>query len=283
MRTRAPRPPSSSSSREAESSHAGSPESRELRPRRTWRPPGADGDVYANDYRSSMWVQPYAPEDGVLALSPTAHGDERRKSGRRNSIGNMATLKLKDAVIVVQSAVRRSKAWQRAAERALKFYTKHLDPESGFYYYQRDTGETQWHKPAVLLGTRRRRGFCGHPKDCPEPEQSRNDELAEYASQDYHPEVSDELGERAGRVLLPPSLGRATGRDGTGRAEESAPLRAGRNSLSRARAPPAGSTRSRRGSSKSTATSCLGPTARGRGEASTRPSRSTNCPSGRRR
>lgn len=42
-----------------------------------------------------------------------------------------------------------------AVSIVMQQYVKHWDASSGFYYYENmKTGETQWHKPAILLGTR---------------------------------------------------------------------------------------------------------------------------------
>ena len=72
------------------------------------------------------------------------------------------TTGLVDAAVVVQAAHRRSLGWAKAAARVRKQFCRRYAFESGFYYYERiKGGETQWHRPAVLLGTRRRRGLSG--------------------------------------------------------------------------------------------------------------------------
>ena len=103
------------------------------------------------------------------------------------------------AALLVQSVVRRQQAWSQACEKAITMYVKKLDEETAFYAYELVEGETrldemevyrvsalcpqienerlrsaltvnasQWHRPAVLLGTRRRRGLVPYSRDCPD-------------------------------------------------------------------------------------------------------------------
>lgn len=150
---------------------------------------GADGDVYAVDYRNVMWVKPYERASDALAVV----GDPLPRKSRERT--RLVSLKLREAAVIVQSAVRSQAGRLRCIERTLKFYKKLLDPESGQFYYEHlDTGQTQWHRPAVLLGTRRRRGLSPWPVDCRDEtvceelgpyddagqEWYGNDELAQY-------------------------------------------------------------------------------------------------------
>ena len=148
---------------------------------------GPDGDVYALDYRSVMWC-PGSGEDATLALQASAaeRTSSSQGSRRRSVAGSVKTLRLKDAAVVVQAAHRRSLGWAKAAARVRKQFCRRYDFESGFYYYERiKGGETQWHRPAVLLGTRRRRGLGATRDDVALVGDQPGGEVAEYAGGDW--------------------------------------------------------------------------------------------------
>ncbi|KAH8069646.1 hypothetical protein JL720_11950 [Aureococcus anophagefferens] len=148
---------------------------------------GPDGDVYALDYRSVMWC-PGSGEDATLALQASAaeRTSSSQGSRRRSVAGSVKTLRLKDAAVVVQAAHRRSLGWAKAAARVRKQFCRRYDFESGFYYYERiKGGETQWHRPAVLLGTRRRRGLGATHDDVALVGDQPGGEVAEYAGGDW--------------------------------------------------------------------------------------------------
>ena len=131
---------------------------------------GADGDVFDVDFRSVLWVP-------VAKMHPICKG--RKEKGSRRGLTK------DDAVGLLQSVYRRRRDWERGVTETMKQYVKRWDASSGFYYYERRlTGETQWHRPVVLLGTRRRRGL--DPAQCDVPEDQKHHHQVQHYLQQTH-------------------------------------------------------------------------------------------------
>ena len=189
----------------------------------------SDGAVFEADYRQVLWVRPYE-SSSIVAAPP-----ERRP---RTPSTQMVEYEEERAALIVQAAVRRGQAWAQACERAISLYVKKLDEETAFYAYELVDSATakppdefkevyrvsalcphipddalrkaltiepsQWHRPAVLLGTRRRRGLVPYGRDCP-------DQSADLAMYDDHSEIvspqnDDEVDRYAWRVPMEPAL-----------------------------------------------------------------------------
>ena len=187
-----------------------------------------DGAVFEADYRQVLWVRPYE-SSSIVAAPP-----ERRP---RTPSTQMVEYEEERAALIVQAAVRRGQAWAQACERAISLYVKKLDEETAFYCYELVEGEakppdgmeiyrvsalcphipddrlrqaltvasSQWHRPAVLLGTRRRRGLVPYGRDCPDHSP---DILAMYDdnSEIVSPQNDDEVDRYAWRVPMEPAL-----------------------------------------------------------------------------
>ena len=186
-----------------------------------------DGAVFEADYRL-LWVRPYE-SSSIVAAPP-----ERRP---RTPSTQMVEYEEERAALIVQAAVRRGQAWAQACEKAISLYVKKLDEETAFYCYELVEGEakppdgmeiyrvsalcphipddrlrqaltvasSQWHRPAVLLGTRRRRGLVPYGRDCPDHSP---DILAMYDdnSEIVSPQNDDEVDRYAWRVPMEPAL-----------------------------------------------------------------------------
>ena len=165
-----------------------------------------DGAVFEADYRLVNWVRPYETSS-IVAAPPE----------RKPIPSMMVSYKPERAALIVQAAVRRQQAWTRTCEKVLKLYVKRLDEETAFYVYELandDGGGTkpQWHRPAVLLGTRRRRGLVPYHRDCPDhssdvlaQRDAQYDELtADLAT--LSPEHDGEPDRYAMRVPMDPAL-----------------------------------------------------------------------------
>jgi len=122
---------------------------------------GADGNVLAVDFRAVLWVpanEPAAPH----ARTWTAR--TRGADGDAGATDAPATVSER-AAVRIQSRVRRALAWARCCDVVRATFWRRWDG-SGFYYYEdARTGETQWHRPAVLVGTRRRRSLAAFAGD----------------------------------------------------------------------------------------------------------------------
>jgi hypothetical protein len=189
----------------------------------------SDGAVFEADYRQVLWVRPYE-SSSIVAAPP-----ERRP---RTPSTQMVEYEEERAALIVQAAVRRGQAWARACEKAISLYVKKLDEETAFYAYELVDGDTakppdefkevyrvsalcpqipddalrkaltiepsQWHRPAVLLGTRRRRGLIPYGKDCPD----HSSDLAMYDdhSEIVSPQNDEEVDRYAWRVPMEPAL-----------------------------------------------------------------------------
>ena len=188
-----------------------------------------DGAVFEADYRQVLWVRPYE-SSSIVAAPP-----ERRP---RTPSTQMVEYEEERAALIVQAAVRRGQAWAQACEKAISLYVKKLDEETAFYAYELVDSATakppdefkevyrvsalcphipddalrkaltiepsQWHRPAVLLGTRRRRGLVPYDRDCP-------DQSADLAMYDDHSEIvspqnDEEVDRYAWRVPMEPAL-----------------------------------------------------------------------------
>ena len=141
---------------------------------------GADGDVFAVDFRNVLWV-PVAEASNLLVRG------ERfvEKSGVPRVFADKEA-----AAVALQSCVRRSQAWSRTVDWVCSQYLKRYDASSGFYYYERRwISETQWHKPVLLLGTRRRRGLDAALVDVPLEEEDNDlegglEDLSSYVNEE---------------------------------------------------------------------------------------------------